>query len=307
MEVPPSFISDVETLLQMTQHTIALQEENEELKVRLETFCLRAASIWDDVNQIRDEIEVRVARLELQVRGVQSPSSAVILATRTAECAPYADNWEDIHSKVKAMEATNISVKFRAMEYSIPDEMELEWLRSALAKNIAALKLSDAAATARIVSEKVQAGAVFTQTEEEEEEDEEPPPVPSRSVPWNDVPEVERKPQKALTFDDATRVLHLTVASWKLPHNDEEIVCVVSVDGCRRQQVLSFGAKRRSSVAPPQSMAFPRWSQNSSTMIKIFRGGEVLCESEYLPIRNLVTQKDTKVISVCVVVVEGFH
>ena len=178
-----------------------------------------------------------------------------------------------------------------------PDAMELEWTRRSVAKHLAILRN--------------QQSNYKQEHNEVDHNDEDAPPVAPRPV-WEEeeVPPNQQAPSAApaatrasieivtkhLTFEDSTRALQLTVTSFKFPPHlaDRELACLILLDGRRREQLLIGGPRK--SVAPPQPVQFQRWGgQNSSIALNVVANGKVVAESELLPIRNLVAQKETKV------------
>lgn len=289
MSMDAVFVSDVELLLEMTQNAHALQEENEELKVRLETLRSRIGSVWDDVSAIREELEVRIARLELKSRGITSASSDEIMSTRSAECAPFEDAWADIRARLQALEQQAQLPRKGGGVGELADEMELNWVRSALQKRIAAFKEGRGQLTVA----------------EDESPDSPPPPVPERPPSWDTATTTEEAPAKAqhaveaparaLAFEDTTRALHLTVNSFQFSSvGDGLVACVFLLDGRRREQILQKG-NRRHSTAPPQPVAFQRWSPNSSVSLEVYANGKLFASSQLLSVRNLIAQRETKV------------
>ncbi len=261
------FLADVESMVAMTANLEQLQEEQDELRVRLATMALRVGSIWEDVSALREELEVRIARLELKARGVVNASSADILATRLAECSPYEDAWNDLRDKAHALEHHAQGSKSKAAEAI--DVMELGWVRSALQKHLAELK----------------AKSEGRQGDGQDSEDEAPPAVPPRPAFFE---EAERKEER---FEDATRVLQVSVIAFKVGTGEEDMSCTLTVDGHKRHVVLSSKLKRATVTNTP--MVFARWSPNSTAVIKLVRNGKVLEETELLHVRNLISQRDT--------------
>ncbi len=96
-----SFLDEVAELVASSAQASAVQEENEELRVRLETVGARAGALWDEVAALRDELETRLARLELARAEVSEITPALIERTRAAECAVYEDGWNEVRREMR--------------------------------------------------------------------------------------------------------------------------------------------------------------------------------------------------------------
>lgn len=159
-------IEDIEKLLELSQQAEVLQEQNEELQVRLETLGSRVHSILDDMSYMREELEIRIARLELRSRQVKDPSMELIMQTRRAECAQYEDTWTDLRAKMQAIEASCNAASSMSMSTMVSggDALDMVWLRSAVRNHITALRKSTPAGGADVATKQPSRAVSFRNT-----------------------------------------------------------------------------------------------------------------------------------------------
>lgn len=265
--------------------------------MRVERVLQNIFEVWEEVLTMRGEYEIRIARLELLLKGKTKPSLEDLNETRSIECGPYEDVWMDLQAKIDALEThgTNKSGATNSLMYP-DDSLDLDWLRSSVTKNLE--KLRNGTKLEEKVDRDLLIENVRTSMAKAKRLSQR---LSQKMRPNLETPALEPEPPAALEVEeDKTKVRTLKVSLQGMKVDVEKegsIYCVIEVNGYKRA-FIGASTGRRSGIGN-----LPSWFQNftNDSLVQVFLfsqsdfGSECIGKSEISNVRNLVSMKDNVV------------